>query len=230
MIEVIVIITCLITIIVLKFALGVNFKELKGFKTRGTKELESLPKKFPESIEICKQILEKKKNQNVNIKEEEDYNSCLYTVFNNCITIGKFQQEYMKIQTIAHECIHSCQNKFTLWFNFIFTNLYLLYFIIISVLTIFNKMQNNIIYLIILIFISLIQYVVRFSLESDAMQNARYLAQEYIEDNNILNKEEKKLLLEEYDEVNKIAIPLTNFELIFKNIIKIIIYAVIILI
>ncbi len=229
MFEIISIIVCILTLILLKFALRISFKELKSFKTRGTKELKKLTEKFPNSIEICNKILKIKDKQDVKIKEEENYDSCLYTVFNNTITIGKFKQEYMKIQTIAHECIHSMQNKFTLWFNFIFTIIYLLYFFMISVLTIFNKIENTNIFLIILLFMSLIQYIVRFSLESDAMQNARYLAKEYIENTKILTIEEEKMLLEEYDSVNKVGISFTNFELITKNIIKILIYLLIII-
>ena len=229
MFEVILVIICILTLIILKFALGINFKKLKKFKTRGTKKLENLATKFPSNIEICNKILEIKNKKDVNIKEEEDYDSCLYTVFNNTITIGKFKQEYMKLQTIAHECIHSMQNKFTLWFNFIFTIIYLIYFITISILTIFDRIENTNILLMILIFMSIIQYIVRFSLESDAMQNAKYLAKEYIENTKILTIEEEKMLLEEYDSVNRIGIPFTNFELITKNIMKILIYLLIII-
>ena len=38
MFEIISIIVCILTLILLKFALGISFKELKSFKTRGTKE------------------------------------------------------------------------------------------------------------------------------------------------------------------------------------------------
>ena len=232
MIEILVIIMCALTIILLKISLGVKFKDLARLKSRKNEDLETLSKKFKSDEEICREILKIKENENENvkIKQESDYESCLYTVFNNTITIGKFNQNYMKLQTIAHECIHACQNKLTLWFNFIFSNIYLLYFFTISILTIFNITYNNEIYLIILIFMSFIQYIIRLSLENDAMQNAKNLAKEYLEKNKILEKKEEEILLKEYNQINKIAIPATNFELIFKNLIKIIIYSIIILI
>ena len=226
MFEMTIIIVCVVALILLKYILQVNFKEIKKLEIRESKELEELSQKFPEDEEICKKILEKINIDNkVNIKKEPAYTSCLYTIFNNTITIGKFKQDYMKIQTLAHECIHSCQNKRMLWGNFIFSNIYLIYFVVITILTFFNKIQYNNMYIIILIFASFIHYIIRFTLENDAMIKAKYIAKEYLEENNILNKEERSKLLEEYDRINKIGIPFMNYYTISMNIVKIIIYA-----
>ena len=59
------------------------------------------------------------------------------------------------------------------------------------------------------------------------MVKARYLAKEYIQENNILTIEETEKLLAEYDEINNIGIPFMNFYLISANLIKIIIFSVI---
>ena len=226
MFEITVILVCLIILILLKYLLNINFKEIKNLEIRELEELESLSKKFPEDEEICKNILQKLNNQNeVKIKKEPEYTTCLYTIFNNTITIGKFKQEYMKIQTLAHECIHACQNKRLLWGNFIFSNIYLLYFLVILILTFLNKLPYTNIHIIIFIFASVIQYILRFTLENEAMIKARYTANEYIEEKKILNKEEKDKLLEEYDKINKIGIPFINYYTISMNIVKIIIYA-----
>jgi len=230
MFEITIILICVITLILLKIFLNINFKEIKALEIRSSEELETLSNRFPEEEKICKAILAKSNNPCVKIKKEPEYASCLYTVFNNTITIGKFQQDYMKIQTIAHECVHSCQNKITLWTNFIFTNIYLLYFVIILILTFFNKLPYTNIHIIILIFLSFIQYIIRFSLENEAMIRAKYIAKEYIEENNILNKDEENKLLEEYDKINKIGIPFMNYDLISMNIIKIAIYSFIALV
>ena len=80
-----------------------------------------------------------------------------------------------------------------------------------------------------LTFLSFIQYIIRISLENDAMIKAKYVAKDYIEENKLLNKNEEEMLLEEYDRVNKIGIPFMNFHLISKNIIKDLIYALIVL-
>jgi len=228
MFEIITIIICMIALILLKIFLNINFKRFKNLQYRKSEELEIISKKFPSDEKICNDILKKLNNEEVKVKLEPEYSSCLYTVFNNVITIGKFQQNYMKLQTIAHECIHSCQNKRMLWSNFILTNIYLIYFIIISILTLFNKLPNTNIHIMILTFFSFMQYIIRFSLENEAMIKAKYVAKEYIEENEILNKEEKDKLIEEYDEINSIGIPFINYNLISTNVIKIIIYCFIV--
>ena len=225
MLEISVIIVCIITLILLKIFSNINFKELKKLKIRKSEELEKLSDKFPEEEKICKDILNKLNNTSqVKVEKEPEYESCLYTIFNNKITLGKFKQQYIKIQTIAHECIHSCQSKITLWSNFIFTNIYLIYFYTIVILTIFNKLSYTNIHMIILIFLSIIQYIIRYSLEYEAMIKARFIAKEYIEENNISNKEETEKLINEYDEINSIGIPFMNYYTISINIVKIILF------
>ena len=221
MFEISILIVCVIILILLKVCLNIDFKQIKSFKVRESEDLESLSKKFPEDDKMCKAILEKLYNKDVKIKKEPEYNSCLYTVFNNTITIGKFKQDYMKIQTISHECRHSAQSKITIWTHFIFTNIYLLYFVVILILAFFNKLPYTNIHIIIFIFMSFIQYILRFTLEYEAMLRARYVAKEYIEENNILSKEETSNLLEEYDKVNNIGISFMNYYTISMNIIKI---------
>jgi len=231
MFEIVVIICCIITLVLLKIFLNINFKSIKKMNDRGSDKLEHLSIKFPNEEKVCKDILIKlNNNSEVKIKKDEEYNSCLYTIFNNAITIGKFKQSYMKIQTIAHECVHACQDKRTLWANFIFTNIYLLYFWIILILEMLNNLVDANIHIIILIFLSMIQYILRFTLENEAMIKAKFIAKEYIEENNILDKEEKDKLIKVYDEVNNIGIPFMNFYLISKNIFKCLIFALIVLI
>ena len=225
MLSITIMIICAITIVLLKLFLNINFKDIKQFNTRGSTELEKLPIKFPTDEEMCKAILKKFKNEDVPIKINPEYNSCLYTVINNTITIGKFKQDYMKVQTIAHECIHASQNKRILWSNFIVSNVYLLYFFTITVLSFFNKLPHTQIHLMILIFGSLIQYIIRYHLESEAMLKARYVAEGYLEENKLLEYDEKSILLKEYDEVNQISIPFMHFYMISMNLMKIIIFA-----
>ena len=194
MFEISVILICIITLILLKIFLNIRFKEIKKLEIRSSKELNKISNKFPKDEIICKDILKKLDNDtNIKIKVEPEYNNSLYTVFNNTIIIGKFKQDYMKIQTIAHECVHSQQNKRLLWSNFIFSNIYLIYFVIILILELLNKLPSSNIHIMILIFFSIIQYILRFSLENDAMIKARFIAKEYIEEKNILNNEEKEL-------------------------------------
>ena len=139
--EYIVIIITLIALVVLRIILGTSKKQLKEFIEN--EELNKITNSLPSNIEIAKNISSSLNNENVNIKED-DSKITLYMIFNNTISISKGENNYTRIQTIAHECIHSTQNKKMLWFNYIFSNIYLIYFIIISILTILNKSVNYI--------------------------------------------------------------------------------------
>ena len=144
--------------------------------------------------------------------------STLYLIISNKIFIANLKNSYTRIQTIAHECLHSIQNKKLLWFNFIFSNIYLLYFLIICILAIFKLLKYKLLYLLILVFLGLIFYVVRSYLENDAMIKARFLAKEYMQEKNNSDKDEIEKVVNEYDKLNDIGIKYTNFQL-FSNII-----------
>ena len=227
---IIVIIVCILILIFLKIGLNIKVKSLKQFKTRTNEKASKLAEKFPDDEKMSKDVLNMlENNSDVKIISNEEYNSCLYTVYNNTITIGRFKENYMKPQTIAHECIHACQSKKMLWFNFIVSNIFNLLFIITLILAIFNKLPNANLFLIALTGIAFIQYVIRNTLETDAMTRAPYVAKEYLSSNNILTEQEIKYLLEEYEDVNQIGIPMTNFSLILKNTVRIIILCIAIL-
>jgi len=230
MFEISIIISCVVALIILKFGLSISFKKIKKFNIRTSEELEKISNKFQNDEKICNDILTKLNNKNVKIKIDTEYSSCLYIIFNNTIIIGKFKQDYMKLQTIAHECIHSCQSKKTLWANFIITNIYLIYFALILILEFANYLPYANIHIIILIFLSIIQYIIKNTLEMDAMTRARFLAKEYIEENEILNKEEEEQLLNEYDNINSIGIPFVNYYAISMNLIKIMIFTFLVLV
>ena len=122
----------IIIFIILGIMFDVNIKKIKQIGE--DKELDTLTQKYPGNIEICKWYLRKLKNENVKIEEDEKSNATLYLVTSNKIFIANLKNSYTRIQTIAHECLHSIQNKKLLWFNFIFSNIYLLYFAIIFLL------------------------------------------------------------------------------------------------
>lgn len=216
---------CILVLILLWFILGINIKKVKQIGEN--KELDELTNTFPENIDICKSILAKLGNTNVNIKEDNESKTNLYVVVENRITIANIRNSYTRIQTVAHECIHSVQNKKMLWFNFIFTNIYLLYFVIISILTLTRVIKNPNIFLYILIIMSMVQYFIRSMLETDAMTRARYVAKEYLEENNICSNEEVTKIITQYDKLNDMGIKLVNFDILVKNIIKIVIYCII---
>lgn len=222
---IVLILICLIFLIILWCVLELNIKKLKQMGE--DKELDNLTKKFPENIDICKSILKKLGNDSVTIKEENDTKTSLYVVVNNTITIANIRDSYTRIQTVAHECIHSIQSKSMLWFNFIYTNIYMLYFLVVSILTLFNVITNPSLFLYILIVMGMIQYFIRSMLETDAMIKARYVAKEYLEENNICSKDDINKIINRYDLINSMGIKLVNLDIFVKNILKAIIYSII---
>lgn len=225
-----VIISCLITIIILKISLNVKYKNMKKLNSRGTEYIRKIATKFPDSKTMCEQLLKKMNIKDVKIKIDEQSSNCLYTVFNNTILIGKFKEEYMKLQTVAHECIHASQNRKILWSNFIISNIYNIYFLVIIIMALFNKINYFSETIFILFMFGIIQYVIRTYLENEAMQKAKFVAKEYIEENNICTVEEKEKLLQEYEIVNEVGIPFVNYITIQNNLIRIIICSIIFLI
>ena len=214
-----------IIVIIIKKIFDINIKKIK--KIAENKKLDELTKKYPENIEICKWYLKRLNNESVQIEENDSKESCLYIAVTNKILIANIKNTYTRIQTIAHECLHSIQGKKLLNFNFIYSNIYLLYFGVTSILAMFNVLPNKGLFLSILIFLSMTYLLIRNYLENDAMTKARFLAKEYMEETKISSKEEIEKIIAEYDKINLYGIKGTNYYLYFNTCIKIIIFSLI---
>lgn len=229
-----ILIGCLIIIGVLYIVFNINIKKIKEY-TKKT-PLDEITNKFPENKAICKSILKKLKNEKVNIKENEDKNNktSLYIAISDTIFIANIKESFTRIQTIAHECIHSVQSKKMLLFNFIYSNIYMLYFGIVLILTIFGVIKNTYIQLIILTLMSFIYYIIRSYLETDAMIKARYIAEyymkQYIKKERVCSEKDVEKICNKYDEMNSIGIPTYNFILALNCIIKIMFYIIVVII
>lgn len=215
---IILLIIFIITFIILKYLFDVNVKKIKQIGEN--QELDNLTQKYPNNIEICKWYLKKVKNENVKIEENKNSNLILYLINSNKILLGNFNNSYTRIQTIAHECLHSIQSKKLLWFNFIFSNIYLVYFFIICVLAIFKLLPNKMLFLSVLTILGFVFYAVRTYLENDAMIKARFLAKEYMQESGISSKEEIDRIVKKYDELNGIGIKYTNFQFLSNVMLK----------
>lgn len=211
--------------IVLRFMFDVNIKELK--RIGEDRELDELTQKYPENIEMCKWYLKKLNNENVKIEEDQNSNATLYLVTSNKIFIANLKNSYTRIQTIAHECLHSIQSKKLLWFNFVFSNVYLIYFAVACVLAIFKILPCKILFLSILMLLGFVYYAVRTYLENDAMIKARFLAKEYMQEMKISDQKEIDRIVDKYDELNNAGIRITNFKFLSNVLIKNIILALI---
>lgn len=214
----------LIIVIILKFVFEYKLKNLKELGK--DEELDKLADKYPENIDMCKSYLKMLNNDTVEIEENKDSETSLYIAITNKISIANVRNTYTRIQTIAHECLHSVQDRKLLMFNFWFSNVYLLYFLIISILEIFNVLTYKNIFLIILILLSFVYYMVRAFLENDAMIKARYLAKEYMENMKISTKEEIEKIVSGFDKINNKGIKCINYNLFLGCMIKILIFLI----
>lgn len=228
---IIIIVLMLFAILILKIGLNIKIKDIKRVKELGYNEnTNKILKKFPDNSAICRDILEMLDNKDVKIEEAQDEKSTtsLYMVMQNKILIGNVNDSFIRIQTIAHECIHSIQNKTLLKFNFIISNINIIYFAIVCILTLFNVVNKEVsnVLLITLLLMQFIFFTVRIFLEIDAMTRAEFLAREYIDKTKLLSEKDAKTIADKYKEINKIGIKLYAFTLACQAIIKPIIYCI----
>lgn len=226
--QIIIIAILIITVILVKIIFKINEKEIKNI-AENNKELDEIVKKYPSNIEICKSILKKLNNEKVKIQEDKEANNCLYIAVSDKILIANMRESFTRIQTIAHECLHSVQDRRILLFNFIYSSIYLAFFYVVTILAIFKIIPHThkMLFIAIYLIFSFIYYFVRSYLEDDAMIKARFLAKEYMEDIKISDEKEIKKIIDEYDKLNNIGIKTVNYKLFSTTILKTIILALI---
>lgn len=222
---IIVAIISLIITIILKYMFNYNMKKIKTIAE--DKELDEIATQYPSNIEICKSYLKMLNNESVKIEENKDAEASLYIAITNKISIANIQKSYTRIQTIAHECLHSVQDRKLLLFNFIFSNIYLLYFVVICILAVFKILPYKMMFLAILILFSLVYQTVRAFLENDAMIKAKYLAKNYMEEKKISDKEEIEKIVLGFDKINDVGIRCVNYNLFLGLMIKILLFSII---
>lgn len=225
---IVIIILSVILIITISTIFKINLKKVKeiGMEER----LNKLSEKYPSNTDICKDILKKLKNEEVKIEEDKEATTTLYLALTNKIFIADTKNSYTRIQTMAHECLHSIQDRRILMFNFIFSNIYIIYFVAIILLTIFKVLNNSMFYLCIFLLLSMIYYMVRAFLENDAMIKAKYLAKEYMQEKNISTHEEIDEIIDGFTRLNDEGIKAVNYQLLLEILIKVIIFSVVALI
>ena len=223
---IIIAIIAILFIIILGYLFEYNMKKIKHL-VDDDKDLDELAKKYPSNIELCKKNLKKLNNENVKIEEDKDSESSLYIAISNKILIANIAKSYTRIQTIAHECLHSVQDRKILIFNFIFSNIYLLFFVIICGLAIFKMIPNKMLFISIYLILSMVYYVVRVYLENDAMIKARYLAKEYMEEEKISTTEEINKIVKGFDRINDLGIKVTNYKFFLNIMVKLLVFIII---
>lgn len=221
----IVAIIIVISIIILKYIFNYNKKELEHIAD--DKELDELARKYPDNMEIAKDYLKMLKNETVTVEENKEAESSLYIAVTNKISIANVRNSYTRIQTIAHECLHSIQDRKLLMFNFVFSNIYLLYFAVICILAIVKWLPYKMLFLAILLIAGMIYNLVRIFLENDAMIKARYLAKEYMEQKKISSKEEIDKIVAGFDKINNVGIKCTNYYFFLNVMVQVLIFTII---
>lgn len=225
--QILILMICVITILVLGLIIRVTGKQIKQIGE--DKELNELTKPFPSNKEICKTILKQLHNDTVTIEEANDKETTLYIALTNKIVIANIKNiyAYTRVQTIAHECLHSIQDRALLLFNFFFSNFYFIYFAVALILTMLGMVKNTMLQTAILLILGAIYYFVRSFLETDAMTKAKYVAKEYLEDNQITNGENIEKLVNKYDRLNNAGIKYINYRLFCNCIMKVALYSLV---
>lgn len=223
---IIIIMLLAVVLLVLAKVYDINMRKLKQFVEYEEKKFNKLIDGYPSNIKICKYILNKLNNSTVKIEEDKEAKTSMYIALSDKIIIADVKNSYTRIQTIAHECLHSVQKRKMQVFNFIYSNIYLLYFVIVTILAILNKLQDSMLYIAIMILFSYIYYFVRSYLENDAMIKAKYLAKEFMEEVKISSDEEIDKIIKSYEKLNDIGIKTVNYQLMLETLIKVIILVI----
>ena len=86
---IIIIAIMLVMLIIVAIVLGLSTKKIKQIVMN--KHLNEITDHFPENIDICKSILERLNNKEVEIEENKEGKSSLYIVFSNKISIANIR-------------------------------------------------------------------------------------------------------------------------------------------
>ena len=98
---ILIIISALISSVVMILLMPINIKKLN--KIAIDKELNKISEKYPDNMEICKEILKKMENEKTQIEENIESDSTLYIALQDKIYLGNMHGSFTRIQTIAHE-------------------------------------------------------------------------------------------------------------------------------
>ena len=222
-----IILIAILVIVLITLAIISSFN-LKKIKQRGNdKVLDEMVRRFPSNIQICQYILKKIGNNHTKIKEEKESETSLYLIANDTISIANINNTYTRVQTIAHECLHSIQDKKMLWFNFIYSNIFIVSYIVIIICTIFGVIKNGMFWNAVILIMTIVFYFIRSMLEIDAMLKARYLAKEYMEENKLTSKGNIEIIVKEYDKLNDLGVKATCYSLLSSQLVKIIVYNIV---
>lgn len=221
---IIIIILIITVLLLLYYVFDISIKKAKKLSEDNC--FKEISNKIPSNKEVCKDILSILNHKQIEIEEDENASASLYIAVSDKIVLGKIKADYVRVQTIAHECIHATQSRKLQIFNFIFSNIYIIYYVLCIILTILGVYQNYALQIVILTLFAFVHYIIRSFLEIDAMTKAPWIAEKYLK--KVLNKEESEQLLKKYDIINKLGVPFVCYNILANSLIKILIYLLIV--
>lgn len=182
----------IVLLVIIIFLVLTNRKILIEMKQLATDNLlNEQTKNLPDNEEICKSI-QRMVGSDCKIKLDNDAKSSAYIFFQNKIILSNIKsnkEDYSRVLFIAHECVHSIQNKQTHLINFILANVKNLYDIILLVFLVIGRGSLEMIAISFLI--SFLSFYCRMILETDAVYRSVIFARKYLENMNLNNIADK---------------------------------------
>ena len=169
-----------------------SYKSLKDTKKFASDELlNEQTENLLSNDEICKEIQEMVESK-CEIKLDDKAKSSAYIFFLNKIILSNTEESrknYTRVMFIAHECVHSVQDKVTHIINFAIVNIKNIFDIVLLVLILLGK--GNLELISISLLISILSFYYRIILETDAVYRSVIISRKYLEKRNMDNIAEK---------------------------------------
>lgn len=192
------------------------------FNKEEKEKLQEITNQLPENKICAEEILEQNGNNTTKIILDGGLKNSYYLYINDTIYLSnreRNKRKYTRICLIAHECVHSLQSKILQRINFILSNIELISFAIVFILSILNigKNYTTSIYAAIVV----LSIIPRLILEIDAVLKSIPFAKKYLQSK--LDGSDAKLLTKVYSFQTKIFLPVFLLLLFLSKIIRILV-------
>ncbi len=170
----------LVLIIIMLFVL--NYKSLKETKLLSSdEELDKATECLPSNAEICKELQEML-GSNSKVELDDKTKSSAFIFYLNKIILSNTEsskKDFSRVLFIAHECVHSIQDKTMHIINFTLANIKNIFDIVVFVLLILKRCSLELITISLLV--SFLSFYYRIILESDAVYRSVIYSRKYLE-------------------------------------------------
>lgn len=168
------------------FLVIINFNEMKKIKEQAIDEkYDRKIAMLPDNKQVCNE-LQKMINKECEIQLDDNTTSSAYIFFLDKIILSNNEiskKSFSRILFIAHECIHSIQNKNMHIANFTLKNAVNIFTIALFVILFMNKITVDI--LLTYFLVAFISFCINMILETDAIYRSIILARKYLSKYNL---------------------------------------------